>query len=110
MKVPLLSLFATETEELKESWKRGKKETTKEKLGWFQISELLLSNYNVIHLQFSSIVTQKNNFYCYSRHYLCVVNQVLQRVAAGEVIVEICGVADQPLVRSEGFNVSCDDN
>lgn len=46
----------------------------------------------------------------YSRHNLCVVDQVLQRVAAGEVIVEVSGVAYQPLIRSGCVNVPCDDN
>lgn len=46
----------------------------------------------------------------YSRHNLCVVDEVLQRVAAGEVIVEVCGVADQPLVRSGCVYVPGDDN
>lgn len=46
---------------------------------------------------------------CYSRHNLCVVDQVLQRVAAGEVIVEVCGVADQPLVGSGCVNEPGDD-
>lgn len=46
----------------------------------------------------------------YSRHYLCVVDQVLQRVAAGEVIIEVCGVADQPLVRSGCVYEARDDN
>ena len=46
----------------------------------------------------------------YSRHNLCVVDQVLQRVAAGEVIVQICGVADQPLVRSGCVYVPSDDD
>lgn len=46
----------------------------------------------------------------HSRHNLCVVEQVFQRVAAGEVIVDVCGVADQPLVRLGCINVPCDDN
>ena len=46
----------------------------------------------------------------YSRHNLCVVDQVFQRVSAGEVIVEVCGVADQPLVSSGCVNEPGDDN
>lgn len=46
----------------------------------------------------------------YSRHYLCVVDQVLQGVTAGEVIIEVCGVADQALVRSRCVYIACDDN
>lgn len=46
----------------------------------------------------------------YSRYYLCVVDQVLQGVTAGKVIIEVCGVADQALVRSGCVYIACDDN
>lgn len=46
----------------------------------------------------------------YSRHNLRVVDQVLQRVSAGEVVVEVCGVADEACVRPGGVYVPCDDN
>lgn len=46
----------------------------------------------------------------YSRHNLCVVDQVLQRVAAGEVIVEVRRVADQTLVSSGCVYEPSDDN
>lgn len=46
----------------------------------------------------------------YSRYYLCVVEQVLQRVATGEVIVEVCRVADDPLVCAGRVNETCDDD
>lgn len=96
MKVPLLSLVATETEELKKTM--GKTMTVR-------VHQLPV----FIHIQSS-----QNCPFCilnrYSRHNLCVVDQVLQRVAAGEVVVKICRVADQPRVRPGGVYVPCDDN
>lgn len=93
MKVPLLSLVATETEELKKNHRK--------------------ENYCMYTSTSFTSVAQCRLFLkmdSYSRHNLCVVDQVLQRVAAGEVIVEVCGVADQPLVRSGCVDVACDDN
>lgn len=46
----------------------------------------------------------------HSRHNLSVVDQIFQWVATGEVIVEVCRVADQPLVRSWCVYVPSDDN
>lgn len=45
-----------------------------------------------------------------SRCNLCIVQKVLQWISAGEVVIEICGVAYQPLVRSRCVNVSCNNN
>lgn len=63
-------------------------------------------------VQSSSMLNQTHeiNDPNYSRHDLCVVYQVLQWIAAGEVIVEVCGVADHPLVRSGCVNEASDDD
>lgn len=91
MKVPLLSLVATETEEL------GSCLGNKIAFYYYLFFDLVLV---LFLLKISR----------YSRYYLCVVDQVFQGVAAGEVIIEVCGVADQPLVRSRCVYVACDDN
>lgn len=45
-----------------------------------------------------------------SRHYLCVVDEVLQGIAAGEVIVQVCGVTDDALGRARRVDEACDDH
>lgn len=109
MKVPLLSLVATETEELR---KHGKD------------NDCMYMSASCVHT-FTTCCNNHQKKYPflhnvgfffffkinrYSRHNLCVVDQVLQRVAAGEVIIEVCRVADQPLVRSGCVYVPSDDN
>lgn len=46
----------------------------------------------------------------YLRHYLGVVDEVLQRVAAGEAIEEVCGVADDSNRGGRGIDVAIDDD
>lgn len=87
MKVPLLSLVATETEELRSGVKEN--------------SFLFVS-------PFWQYLWGGGG--SYSRHDLCVVDQVLQGVAAGEVVIEVCGVADQPLIRSGCVYIAGDYN
>lgn len=73
IKVPLLSLVATETDELK----REEKVTFAQQIhqnDLFQNSER------------------------HSRHNLSVIDQILQRVSAGEVVMEVRRVADESLV------------
>lgn len=72
MKVPLLSLVATETDELK------RKETVTHAC---QVRKNSLSQYWPHSER-------------HSRYNLGVIDQILQRVSAGEVIVEVGGVAD----------------
>lgn len=46
----------------------------------------------------------------YSRNNLCVVNEIFQWIATGEMIIQICRVAYYPLVSSGRINVSCYDD
>lgn len=41
---------------------------------------------------------------------LCVVEEILQRVAASEAVIKVCGVADHPPIIFGGVNVPRDDN
>ena len=46
----------------------------------------------------------------HSRHDLGVVEQVLQWVAAGEVVVQVCGVADDAHRGAGRVDEACDDD
>ena len=45
-----------------------------------------------------------------SRYDLCVVDEVLQRVPAGEVVVEVSGVADQAIAGARRVHKPGDDH
>lgn len=89
IKVPLLSLVATETDELK------REET-------FRFARQIQQN-SLFH-------NVGQNPERHSRHNLSVIDQILQRVSAGEVVVEVRRVADESLVGPGRVDVPGDDD
>lgn len=89
IKVPLLSLVATETDELKRD------ETVR--------SAQQIQQNSLFH-------NIGQNSERHSRHNLSVIDQILQRVSAGEVVVEVRRVADESLVGPGRVDVPGDDD